>query len=156
MTISEIVYDAKSGEFLGIFGIDFFMDKLVDILGDSYTDSGYAFLVDPKGEIINHPYGSYQMTQDQVTNIQTLAYGETRADGKTTQFFRDYDGAYKILIATRNRDSNFTVYVVSDAWVIYRNVIIYVLICSLASLFCIVFVYRLLTNMKLFPCPDVP
>lgn len=147
VTISEIVYDAKSGEFLGIFGIDFFMDKLVDILGDSYTDSGYAFLVDPKGEIINHPYGSYQMTQDQVTNIQTLAYGETRADGKTTQFFRDYDGAYKILIATRNRDSNFTVYVVSDAWVIYRNVIIYVLICSLASLFCIVFVYRLLTNM---------
>ena len=115
LTISKIVYDANTGEFLGIFGIDFFMDKLVDILGDSYTDDGYAFLVDPEGGIINHPYGAYQMSQDQVTNVQSLAYGETRADGKTTHIFRDYDSELKIQIAARNSESNFTVYVVADA-----------------------------------------
>ncbi|MBQ9438522.1 MAG: response regulator [Lachnospiraceae bacterium] len=147
VTISETVYHAGNGEFLGIFGIDFFMDKLVDILGDSYTDSGYAFLVDPEGEIINHPYGSYQMTQDSTTNISSLAYGEIRADGATTQLIKDYDGTWKILIAIRNTDSNFTVYVVSSAEKIYGNVFLYGIICLIAFLTCIVLVYRLLTDL---------
>ena len=147
LTISKIVYDANTGEFLGIFGIDFFMDKLVDILGDSYTDDGYAFLVDPEGGIINHPYGAYQMSQDQVTNVQSLAYGETRADGKTTHIFRDYDSELKIQIAARNSESNFTVYVVADAWKIYWNVVLYGMICIMAFLFCIALVYKLLTDL---------
>ena len=46
VTFAERVYDDKTGDFLGIFGIDFYMDKLVEILGDSYSDEGYAFLVD--------------------------------------------------------------------------------------------------------------
>ena len=146
LTISKMVYDAENGSFLGIFGIDFFMDKLVDILGDSYTETGYAFLVDPEGEIINHPYGDYQMTQDHVTNVQSLAYGETKKDGKTANLFWDYDGGFKICTAVRNADSNFTVYVVSDTWKIYGNVILYGLVCVAAFLFCIWLTYRLLTN----------
>ena len=146
LTISEVVYDDKTGEFLGIFGIDFFMDKLVQILGDSYTSDGYAFLVDPDGEIINHPYGAYQMTQNSTVNVQELPYGETRADGITTGVFKDYDRGLKILIATRNEESNFVVYVVSNAWRIYGTVLVYALVCLVAFLFCMIFVYRLLTD----------
>ncbi|MBR1470645.1 MAG: response regulator, partial [Lachnospiraceae bacterium] len=147
VTISKAVYDAKSGVFLGVFGIDFFMDKLVDILGDSYFEDGYAFLVDPTGRIINHPYGEYQMSQHRETNIAALPYGQIRADGKTILFFKDYDGTAKTLIAVRNADSNFSVYVVRSAVRIYGQVVLTGLISMILFLFCIVFVYRLLTGL---------
>ena len=147
VTISKMVYDSESGEFLGIFGIDFFMEKLIDILGGSYTENGYAFLVDPEGEIINHPYGVYQMSQDKVTNIGELPYGEIRPDGQTTSLFKDYDGEYKALIAVRNEESNFAVYAVSGVWDIYGRVIMYGFICAFAFIFCMVLVYRLLTDL---------
>nr|MCR5587131.1 response regulator [Lachnospiraceae bacterium] len=146
LTISKMVYDAENGEFLGIFGIDFFMDKLVEILGDSYSENGYAFLVDPEGEIINHPYGAYQMSQSNTTNVQSLVYGEVRPDEKKGNFIKDYDDTYKILYACRNDESNFTVYVVSNSWKIYGRVIIYALICIVAFLFCIIVIYKLLSD----------
>ncbi|MBR5116645.1 MAG: histidine kinase, partial [Lachnospiraceae bacterium] len=62
ITLSEQVFDSESGAFLGVFGIDFYMDQLVDILGGSYSEESYAFLVDAGGNIINHPYGRYQMS----------------------------------------------------------------------------------------------
>ena len=147
VTISKAVYDAKTGAFLGVFGIDFFMDKLVDILGGSYFEDGYAFLVDSEGRIINHPYGEYQMSQHEETNIAGLPYGEVRADGETTLFFTDYDGALKTLIAVRNTESNFSVYVVRSAFRIYGQVVLTGLICVILFLFCIIFVYRLLTRL---------
>ncbi|MGN0291366.1 MAG: cache domain-containing protein, partial [Lachnospiraceae bacterium] len=147
ITISERVYDAETGEFLGTFGIDFFMDKLVEILGDSYSDSGYAFLVDTDGDIINHPYGSYQMSQDGKTNVSELSYGEIKADGMSMHAFRDYDGSLRIVIAARNDASKFTVYVVSGIWTIYKKVFIYGLICLVTFLVCIVLVYRLLSDL---------
>ena len=147
VTISERVYDDETGEFLGIFGIDFFMDKLVEILGDSYSDNGYAFLVDTEGDIINHPYGSYQMSQDSKTNVSELHYGEIKADGHSTHVFRDYDGRLRILTATRNDASQFMVYVVSGIWTIYKSVLLYGLICLITFLVCIVLVYRLLSDL---------
>ena len=147
VTISERVYDAKTGDFLGIFGIDFFMDKLVQILGDSYSNTGYAFLVDTEGDIINHPYGSYQMSQEGKTNISELPYGKIKADGVSTTIFKDYDNSYKMLIAARNDMSYFMVYVVVDIWTIYGRVFLYGLICVVTFLTCIILVYRLLTNM---------
>ena len=145
VTFAKRVYNAETGEFLGNFGIDFFMDKLVTILGDSYSDTGYAFLVDVAGDIINHPYGSYQMSADQITNVADLPYGEIKADG-TTDMFKDYDGTHKIMTAVRNEDSNFTVYAVSSFWRIYGRVILYGGLSFIAFLFCIIMVYRLLSN----------
>lgn len=147
VTFSERVYEAETGRFLGCFGIDFFMDKLVDILGDSYTDHGYAFLVDTEGDIINHPHGSYQMTPDEQTNISTLPYGSIRTDGKSTRTIQDYDGILRIITAIRNEESQFTVYVASSVWLIYGRMIIYSVICLIAFAACIVLVYRLLSNL---------
>ena len=147
VTMAEKVNDAKTGEFLGVFGIDFYMDKLVDILGSSYSNSGYAFLVDDEGSIINHPYGSYQMSVGKMVNISELPYGKINVDGTTTMMFSDYDNTQKILIATRNNDSNFVVYAVSSVWKIYGRVIIYATICLIAFLTCIILVYRLLSDL---------
>ncbi len=147
VTISEAVYDAETGQFLGCFGIDFFMDKLVDILGGSYSDHGYAFLVDTEGDIINHPHGNYQMTSDSQTNISRLPYSEIKADGHSTKTIRDYDGSLRIITALRNEESQFIVYVASDMWMIYGRMIVYSVICLIVFGICIVLVYRLLSNL---------
>ncbi|MBO4905179.1 MAG: response regulator [Lachnospiraceae bacterium] len=147
ITFSESVFDAKTGRFLGIFGIDFYMDKLIDILGSSYTNDGYAFLVDPSGNIINHPYGSYQMTVDQTTNIFGLPYSEVNANGKDTELIKDYDGYYRILLAESNKVSGFSVYVLSDFRSVYGNLLFYSLIYAVLFMICIVLTYRLLTGM---------
>ncbi len=147
VTISECVYDSVNGEFLGIFGIDFFMDKLVGILGDSYSSTGYAFIVDTEGRIINHPYGSYQMTKDGSTNVLELPYGDVKPDGEDTLIFKDYDGSYKVLLAMKNKVSGFTVYVVSGTWTVYGSVVVYGFFSMVLLLVCIILVYRLLTGM---------
>ena len=55
ITMSKVVY-GKKGEFIGIFAIDLYMDKIISIFGNSYTNGEYVFLVDSNGDIINHPY----------------------------------------------------------------------------------------------------
>ena len=145
ITISEVVYDARTGDFLGIFGIDFFMDKLVGILDDSYTETGYAFLVDPSGEIINHPYGSYQMSQDGSTNVTALSYSDVVIDSGKVKLIHDYDGSLKLLLAKKNQVSGFSVYAVSDIWKVYGRVIVYAAVSMAVFLACMIFIYRQLS-----------
>lgn len=147
VTISEQVHDAKTGEFLGVFGIDFYMDKLVGIMGDSYGDQGYAFLVDAEGYIVNHPYGEYQMSESSQTSILELPYGKVKTDGQDVELIRDYDGSPKVLMAKADKTSKFSVYVVSDALAIYGRVILYSVICLAAFIVCIVIIYRHLSGM---------
>ncbi|MCR5476013.1 MAG: response regulator [Lachnospiraceae bacterium] len=147
VTFSERVYSRETGQFLGNFGIDFYMDKLVEILGSSYSENSYAFLVDAGGYIINHPYGSYQMSTEKSTNVSSLPYGALKPNGENTLMFRDYNGTRKILIASRNEASNFTVYVAAGVWMIYGRMIASVTICFIAFVLSIILVYRLLRNM---------
>ena len=147
ITIAEQVHDVKTDKFLGVFGIDFYMDKLIEILGSSYSDRGYAFLVDVEGYIINHPYGKYQMTKDSRTSVLELPYGKVRKDGMDTRLIRDYDGTTKILLATVNETSQFSVYVVSDMLPIYGRVILYSIITLSVFLVCIILIYQLLSGM---------
>ena len=121
VTFAERVYNDRTGEFLGNFGIDFYMDKLVDILGDSYGNGKYAFLADARGEIINHPYGKYQMSENSSVNIINLPYNSVAPDGKSVAFIKDYDERYKVVISTRNESSGFVIYVVDSVFDVYRK-----------------------------------
>ena len=147
VTMAKRVYDPQTGEVLGNFGVDFYMDKLIEVMGDDYSDAGYAFLVDAEGNIVNHPNPEYQMSADKVTNISDMPYDGVRADGKTTLLFKDYDGTAKILIATIDKTTDFRVFVVRDFIDVYGRVILYAFLCLAVFLFCIFVVYRLLTNL---------
>ena len=147
VTMSEKVYNAYTGEFMGNFGIDFFMDKLINILGDSYSETGYAFLVDDEGDIINHPFGSYQMSPEGSTNVADLNYGSIDVNRESIQFIRDYDGIYKVITASPGKESQFTVYVVADIWSIFGKVIIYGLMCFVIFVICIIMIYRTLSDL---------
>ncbi|MBQ7583826.1 MAG: response regulator [Lachnospiraceae bacterium] len=147
VTISEAVYDARTGEFLGCFGIDFFMDKLVEILGDSYSSRGYAFLADTGGDIINHPYGGYQMSEERKFNVSELPYGKVSADSRRGIPVRDYDGAIRVVKASPDEVTKFTVYAVYDVWSIYGSILVYVLICVTAFVICFLLVYRMISDL---------
>ena len=147
VTFAEKVYDDATGKFLGNFGIDFYMDKLVDILGSSYTSDSYAFLADAKGEIINHPYGKYQMSENGSANIIKLPYNSADPNGGSVRFIKDYDGKYKAVIATRNETSGFSIYVVDSIFVIYKGVLIYGTICLVVLLTCVIVVYKVMTSL---------
>lgn len=147
VTFSEKVYDSKTNEFLGIFGIDFYMDKLVNILGSSYTGGSYAFLVDASGDIINHPYGKYQMTTGSSRNIVELDYNDVEPDGDSIRLFRDYDDSYKLVAAVKNETSGFTVYYVSTISNAFGRIIIYMILSSIVLIAGAITVYKLMTGV---------
>ena len=119
LTISQVVYGVN-GEFLGIFGIDFYLDTLIKVLGESYTKNGYAFLVDRNGIIINHPNNNYQLSMNRMTDIAGTEYSAAYTSN-TVKTFRDYTGNYVACLAKKNKTSNFTVVVANDWWNIYGN-----------------------------------
>ncbi|MBR6887825.1 MAG: response regulator [Selenomonadaceae bacterium] len=122
VTLSQIVY-GTNGEFLGVFGIDFYLDRLIQVLGDSYTKDSYAFLVDRDGIIINHPNNNYQQSANNVTNIEETEYAEAYLS-KEILTFRDYTGNYVACLAKKSKISNFTV-VVANSWLnIYGNILL--------------------------------
>ncbi len=147
VTISEQVNDSATGEFLGNLGIDFYMDKLTDILSTSYSEKGYAFLTDASGNIINHPYGTYQMSESNKVNVSELRCSELNPDGQSTMVYQDYDGSVRIFTAKRSDKSNFVIYKATDIWVVYGRGFIVGMICLVSVLLCIIIVYRLLTKL---------
>ncbi len=147
VTFAERVYDAETGEYLGTFGIDFFLDKLIDILGGSYSDTGYAFLADTNGVIINHPFGSYQMTEDNSTNVSELPYGRVKANGKSSIVIQDYDGSLRVLTACRNEQSNFVIYVALSFFSVYAALFLSEIAILALIIACAVMVNRSLTSL---------
>ncbi|MBQ7704858.1 MAG: hypothetical protein IJT73_05470, partial [Selenomonadaceae bacterium] len=120
VTLSQIVY-GKNEEFLGIFAIDFYLDKLTQILGESYTKTGYAFLVDRNGIIINHPNNNYQMSVSRMTDVFGTEYQQVYS-GERVYTLKDFSGNYVACLAKKNPTSNFTVIVAQSFFDTYGNI----------------------------------
>lgn len=145
VTFSQVVY-GKNNEFLGIFAIDFFLDRLIQILGESYTKDGYAFLVDRNGIIINHPNDNYQMSVDRMTEIFGTEYSDVYSGGEV-HTLKDYSGNYVACLAKKNPVSNFTVMVASSWWNIYGNIIVLGGVFLILLGICIVIVRALMNQL---------
>ena len=144
ITLSRMVY-GKDGAFLGIFGIDFFLDKLIQVLGESYTSHGYAFLVDSDGVIINHPNGAYQMGEDRQTSVEDAEYADACSrDGVTV--LRDY-APQLIACLSRKTGSGFTVVVANRWWDIYGSVVIVTLVFLALFGACLGFIVSLINRL---------
>ena len=145
VTLSQIVY-GKNGEFLGLFGIDFYLDQLIHVLGESYGYDGYAFLVDAGGTIINHPNDSYQMSVNRVTNIADTEYRPSYPGGDVVTL-RDYAGTYMACLAKKSETSDFTIIVANRWWNIYGNIVMLGGILLLSLILCLVAVRTLIGRL---------
>ncbi|MCH5344383.1 MAG: response regulator [Acetatifactor sp.] len=123
ITFSKVV-NSDSGEFYGVFAIDFYLDVLVDILGEGYSEQGYAFLVDKYGLIIDHPNSDYEFSDEDSVNIHDLVYDRLYSETGMV-VLKDYDGKYKVCASMDENVSGFRIIVVKDWWSIYGNVLQY-------------------------------
>ncbi len=137
-TLSTIVYD-EEGNMIGVLGIDFYLDKLVNILGESYTDVGYSFLTDIEGNILNHPYDEYQMKANYSVNIADLCYRDALSENGTV-LIKDYDGSYKVCYSMTEEESGFKIFAVREIFEIYGSAITSDILYLAVFLLCIIVV----------------
>lgn len=126
ITFSKMA-QSEQGKFYGVLAIDFYLDELTDILGESYSAQGYAFLADKNGLIIDHPDPGYKFQDGVPSNIHDLVYDRFYGeDGMVV--FRDYDGKYKVGASMEEGQAGFRIIVVKSWWSIYGNVLEYMLL----------------------------
>ena len=144
ITFSKALY-TENGEFIGVFAIDCYLDKLIDILNDSYGKEGYAFLVDQDGNIINHPDKAHEMSDKGSVNIADTEYAD--ALHKSNVFVMvDYDGKYVSCCTKKSNLSGFTVVVVQNFWAIYGAVVILLFIFLVMILVSMIAVFLLINR----------
>ena len=145
VTLSQMVY-GKDGEFLGIFGIDFYLDRLVQVLGESYTKDGYAFLVDRNGIIINHPNNNYQLSMSQMIDISGTEYAEAYYSGAVVTL-KDYTDNFMACISKKNKLSDFTVIVANSWWNIYGHIMLLSVLFIILLAICVLIVNFLINRL---------
>ena len=149
LTFSKRVY-GKDGTFLGVLAIDFNLDKLTEVMQNTYSENGYAFLINNNGIIINHPNEEYQLSGNSSVNVQKLNYAEAYFENSEINILKDYDGKYKACISEHDDFSNFTILVVKDWWSIYGGIIFYKFVFLLMFGFCIFAVRYLIRRLMLW------
>ncbi len=145
ITMSKIV-NGKNDEFIGIFAIDIYMDKIIDIFGNSYAEGEYVFLVDSNGDIINHPHSAYQMTEKNMVNIKDTPYSKAYNSNDGDMFIaKDYNGRRVTVRRLVDKATGFSIMLVWDFWYTYLYQLIFAVVYAVIIL-AIVFAIANLIN----------
>lgn len=111
------------GNVIGVFGIDFYMDRLTTILSGSYNKNNYAFLVGQNGTIITHPSEKYQLGKEVDVKADDSIYKAVKETGQVKTVY-DYDKRIKTITCCTSEDTPFKVYMVKDWLQVYATLII--------------------------------
>ncbi|MCH5255044.1 MAG: response regulator [Lachnospiraceae bacterium] len=149
ITFSKVI-ESDIGEFYGIFAISFYVDMLRDILDQSHTESGYAFLVDENGAMMGHINPEYRLeyslSHEESVNVHDLPYDKLYSQSGMV-IIKDYDGKYKVCMAMDEEVSGFRIIMVRDWWEIYGTAIEYTILFLMLLGGCILIVNRVLSRM---------
>lgn len=123
------------GEVIGVFGIDFYMDKLTSLLAESYHGKNYAFLVDKSGIIVTHPSDAFQLNGDVSVNIADTNYKNSIGEKVCT--IVDYDHKAKTITSSTTQGGEFTVCVVKDWLEEYMLLVVTVFVYIVVFVLCL-------------------
>ena len=145
ITMSKVVY-GKNEEFLGVFGIDFFMDKLINIFGEDNNGTEYVFLVDSNGNILNHPNEAYQIKEKSSVNIANTEYNMID-DVFIPVGFRDYNGKIVTGLRMDQSSTGFSIFVISEWWSVFGYFVLVMTVSTLLLMICIIIVVLMINNI---------
>ena len=145
ITFSRVIY-GENQEFMGVFGIDFFMDKLISIFGESNSGKEYAFLTDTNGNILNHPNKAYEMTARTSVNITDTEYNEV-TDSIASIGFKDYNGKFSTGLKVVESQTGFTIYIISEWWNIYGTFAAIMIFSAIMLIICIMIVLIMINKI---------
>jgi len=134
-TFSVAVRD-DNGNLLGTVGVDYFIDKLVEVMSQSVSPDGYTFLVASDGAIMNHPNDEYQIKEDRVTQIKDTVYSNLSYDGKIN-VIKDYDGRLKVAVALTDETSGFSTVTVRTLYFTFGEIIPMAVILIMTVVVCV-------------------
>ena len=144
VTMSERVYD-EEGAFIGVFAIDYYLDKLTDILTPSYKADGYAFLVDTAGNIVNHPNPEYQLDPTRAVSLEQAGYSGILYSGHAT-FIHDYDNTLRAAYSVTEPVSGFRLIGVENWDKAYGNLLGYDILLIIIFALCIAVIFYLVSR----------
>lgn len=129
ITLSKAIY--RDGKFIGVAGLDMYMDDLVKLIEKSYQGGDYVFLTSAEGTILTHPNDEIVLTADSSFNVKDALNGKYQSVCKNplkTKLIWDYNGGIKFAISNVSQSTNWNVVaVISVSWIIILVFVIIVI-----------------------------
>lgn len=135
VTISKEV--EANGETLGVVGIDFYIDEIVNLISAADVGSGYLMLAGADGTIMVHPNDEYTMTADESPNMADVAngkYNKLYTDAGKIHTIWDYKGGLKLAMSSQSDVSGWLLVMVELVLAVYEGVILLILLIIAAGI----------------------
>ena len=115
------------------------MKHVIDTYEDEATiktlgKDSYVFIIDEKGNILNHPNIEYNTLK-----VKDTKYMEPYLSSKPT-VITDYTGSWSVCLSRNNATKGYTIVVVADWWTMYGSNLLLGIIIFLIFLLCIIVV----------------
>ncbi len=110
ITLSKAIY--RDGAFVGVAGMDMYMDDLVTLIEGSYHGGNYVFLTSGEGTILTHPDDEIALSAAKSTTVEDALGGKYRKVCEkelSTRLIWDYQGGLKSAISARAESTGWNV-----------------------------------------------
>ncbi len=110
ITLSKGIY--RDGRFVGVAGMDMYMDDLVTLIEGSYHGGNYVFLVSADGTILTHPDSEIALSPENSSSVSEALGGKYRKVCENilkTKIIWDYKGGAKFAVSDRAETTGWTV-----------------------------------------------
>ncbi len=129
ITLSKGIY--RDGEFLGVAGLDMYMDDLVTLIEGSYDGGNYVFLTTGEGTILTHPDEEIALNVGKSTNVSEALGGKYRKVCEkelATKLIWDYSGGLKFAISDGVESTGWNVVAVISLKGVFTVILVTVLL----------------------------
>lgn len=120
------------GEFVGVVGLDMYLDNIVSLVSGAENKHSYSFLVSEQGTILTHPNSELALSLENSVNIDSAVHGRYKKlqgeDGEIHSIL-DYNGKLMRMMTSTVEESGWKVVTAEKASRSYTITILLFLLC---------------------------
>ena len=135
ITLSKALY--SDGAFIGVAGMDMYMDDLVDMMESSYKGGNYVFLTTGDGTILTHPDTDLALSAQSASTVSEALGGKYRSVCEkplTTRLIWDYKGGMKFAVSDKAETTGWNVVAVISPTGILTVIVLTILLAAVLGL----------------------